>query len=69
MNTNKDEIQAAVVDMLRQRKKARVNKSEADYLAGACAALQAVFGEGDKLTSYVPPMWVLGPLTGRSVLE
>ena len=47
----------------------RGGQEEAAFLAGASMALQAVFPPDDptKLTSYVPPMWIIGPMSGRSV--
>ena len=50
-------------------KKAR--DDEAAFLAGAAAALQAVYGKegSNELTEYVRPLWMLYPLSGRSVIE
>jgi len=47
----------------------RGGQEEAAFLAGACVALQAVFPPEDpgKLTDYVPPMWIIGPMSGRSI--
>ena len=76
MTTNKSEIQTAVKEHLSGRLraqnlkgKARL-KEEAAFIAGASAALQAVFGapENPSLTDYVPPVWVTSIMIGRSVL-
>lgn len=49
--------------------KAAMN-DEAAFLAGAATALHAVFGDpaSNDLTDYVPPLWILYPMTGRSVV-
>ena len=76
MTTDKSEIQTAVEKHLSNRLrtqnlkgKARL-KEEAAFIAGASAALQAVFGapENPSLTDYVPPIWIFSIITGRSVL-
>ena len=76
MTTNKNEIQTAVEKQLSGRLraqnlkgKARL-KEEAAFIAGACAALHAVFGDPEdaRLTDYVPPVWVTSIMIGRSVL-
>lgn len=77
MNKNQEQIQQAVEDTLRARvnngSQSRNHETETAYLAGACAALQAVFGTGsarqDALTDYIPPLWIIGPMTGRSILQ
>lgn len=74
MTTNKSEIQTAVKKFLSARLrvqnlkgKARL-KEEAAFIAGASAALQAVFG-GSELTDYVPPAWIISIMAGRSILD
>lgn len=46
-------------------------REEAAFLAGAATALQAVFGKpgDDKMTEAVPVIWVLWPMSGRSVVQ
>ena len=77
MTTDKSKIQTAVKEHLSSRLrvqnlkgKARL-KEEAAFIAGASAALQAVFGdpEDDSLTDYVPPVWILSIMAGRSILD
>jgi hypothetical protein len=56
---------------LRMTPKAR-RQDEAAFLAGACCALQAVFGtpEGiEGLTDYIPPAWILAPMCGRLLAD
>ena len=54
---------------LRMTPKAR-RRDEAAFLAGACCALQAVFWTpDDKLTDYIPPVWVLAPMCGRLLAD
>ena len=80
MTTNKSEIQTAVEkhlsDRLRAQNlkgKARL-KEEASFIAGASAALHAVFGDLENpknasLTDYVPPKWIVSIMAGRSILD
>lgn len=73
MQTDKQIIKGIVEDMLRQRvhglTKKKALEEEAIFLLGASAALQAVFAIDEKeLTDYIPPMWIIGPMSGRSVL-
>jgi|LSQX01.2.fsa_nt_gb hypothetical protein len=79
MTTSKSKIQTAVKQHLSSRLraqnlkgKARL-KEEASFIAGASAALHAVFGDGDSenasLTDYVPPKWIVSIMTGRSILD
>lgn len=77
METSKAKIEAAVEARLLSRFKNLGIKpgskkgaaEEAAFLSGAATALHAVFGEReDRLTDYVPPLWVLFPMTGRSVV-
>ena len=76
MTTDKSKIQTAVKEHLSGRLraqnlkgKARL-KEEASFIAGASAALHAVFGDPEdaRLTDYVPPVWVTSIMIGRSVL-
>ena len=76
MQTDKTIISKAVETTLRNRLKTQklkgksALKEEAVFLCGAMAVLQIVFGEDkDVLTDYVRPIWIIAPLTGRSVLE
>ncbi len=81
MNTDKKAIKAAIGARLLARQatlfpnakgKSKVaGNDEAAFLAGAASALQAVFGDPNKneLTDYVPPLFILYPMTGRSVTE
>lgn len=60
--------------LLGERKNLGALESEADFLAGAMFVLTIVnmeFYEAtyNKSMDIVPPMWVLGPMSGRSVLE
>ncbi len=79
MTTSKSEIQAAVEKYLsfylrakNLKGRARL-KEEAAFIAGASAALHAVFGDGDSenanLTDYVPPKWIIFIMDGRSILD
>jgi hypothetical protein len=76
MNTDKEQIRQYIENTLRRRieghnlkGKAR-RTEEASYLAGAAAALQAVFRTDESLlTDYVPPAWVLLTLSGRSIFD
>ena len=50
-----------------ERIKSRALQSEADFYSGAASVLQFLFGKDPKeLTKIVPPMWILGVMTGRS---
>jgi hypothetical protein len=57
----------AVEEMLRKRlshvrgKKTRA-KAELEFLMGACAVSEVVYGS-------MPPKWIIYPMTGRSVLN
>ena len=77
MTTSKSEIQTAVEKHLSGRLraqnlkgKARL-KEEAAFIAGASAALHAVFGdpEDTSLTDYVHPKWIVSIMTGGSILD
>lgn len=74
MTTSKSKIQTAVKQHLSSRLraqnlkgKARL-KEEASFIAGASAALQAVFGDA-RMTDYVPPAWIISIMAGRSILD
>jgi hypothetical protein len=48
----------------------KYSEAEVNFFAGAIAALQAVYGpDADKLVPEVPMMWVLGPMSGRHIVE
>lgn len=74
MTTSKSKIQAAVKEHLSSRLRAKNLKGrarlkeEASFIAGAGAALHAVFGNAS-LTDYVPPAWIVSIMTGRSILD
>ena len=77
MTTDKSKIQTAVKERLSNRLraqnlkgKARL-KEEAAFIAGASAALHAVFGDSDdkRLTDHVPLVWILSTMVGRSILD
>jgi 4-amino-4-deoxy-L-arabinose transferase-like glycosyltransferase len=46
-------------------------RDEAAFLAGACCALQAVFGKPTDaaMTDYIPPAWLLAPMCGRLLAD
>ena len=77
MTTSKSKIQTAVKQHLSFRLRAKNLKGrarlkeEASFIAGASAALHAVFGdpENPSLTDYVPPIWIFSIITGRSILD
>ena len=80
MTTSKSKIQTAVKQHLSFRLRAKNLKGrarlkeEATFIAGASAALQAVFGDSDdpdnaRLTDYVPPAWIVSIMAGRSILD
>jgi hypothetical protein len=77
MTTSKSKIQTTVKKLLASRLrvqnlkgKARL-REEATFIAGASAALHAVFGDSEdaRLTDYVPPGWIIAIITGRSILD
>jgi len=74
MTTDKNIIQQRVEEsLLRRQASLRLSpkderRDEAGFLSGAACALQAVFGEtDDTMTDYIPPLWVMAPMTGRQV--
>lgn len=80
MNTDKASIQKSIEAHLRERLanaghsiSAKPTKAaleaQAHYLSGAMAALQAVFGENDRLTEYAPPTWVIDIMRGELVVK
>lgn len=75
METNKAVIRESIEKVLKGRievfhlKGKKAKEEEAIFLSGAAAALQAVFGNKDALTDYVPPMWVICPMSGRSIFD
>ena len=77
MTTDKSEIRTAVKKYLSYRLRAKNLKGrarlkeEATFIAGASAALDAVFGdpEAPRLTDYVPPLWIISIMAGRSILD
>ena len=77
MTTSKSKIQTAVKEHLSSRLRAQNLKGrarlkeEASFIAGASAALHAVFGDPDNasLTDYVPPKWIVSIMAGRSILD
>jgi len=77
MTTSKKIIQQRVEQSLLQRQASlRLSprderRDEAGFLSGAACALQAVFGrpDDDTMTHYVPPLWIMAPMTGRQVKD
>ena len=80
MTTDKSKIQTAVEKYLSFRLRAKNLKGrarlkeEATFIAGASAALHAVFGDPEnpedaRLTDYVPPAWIISIMSGRSILD
>jgi len=76
MQTNKELIRKSIEEGLRNRLatlnlKGKAKKTEeVAFLCGAMSALQVVFGENvTELTNYIPPIWVIASMTGRSVLD
>jgi hypothetical protein len=50
-----------------ERIKTGALQSEADFYLGAASVLQYLFGKDPKeLTEIVPPMWIIGIMSGRS---
>ena len=74
----KEEMRTKIVqkveDTLKARDKSGALKDECDFLAGAMTVLQQVnmliydSTEKDSM-EIVPPMWMLLPMCGRSVIE
>ncbi len=53
-------------------KSAAYKKAEVEFFCGAMAALQACYPDNDnpeRLTSMVPPKWVVCIMSGRPVVE
>lgn len=70
------EQQAAVEQAFRDRAKAQgwkpgtktYLKQELEFIVGAMTVLNVIYPSADgNLSREVPPMWVMGPLSGRSV--
>ena len=72
--TLQNRIKDKVENTLIQRKNTSALKDECDFLAGAMTVLQQInihiyeSTEKDSM-GIVPPMWLLLPMTGRSLLE
>lgn len=84
MNTDKQAIRQSVEKALAGRLAAQpINITRADgsptanalreqaaFLAGAMAALQAVFGEDENtLTDYAPPAWIIEIMRGTLITQ
>lgn len=76
MNTDKTAIRQSIEIALARRLGAQVRRADgsptanalreqAAFIAGAASALQAVFGEADTLTDYVPPAWIIETMRGN----
>ena len=52
-------------------KSKRGGAEEAAFLSGAAVAIQAMFPNADpeKMSEAIPPLWIIFPLSGRSVVE
>ncbi len=50
---------------------AAAKKEEAAFISGAMCAINALLPNEapEKISAAIPPMWIIGPMTGRSVLE
>lgn len=74
---SKDEIAECVETSLTKRQAdlrmtpRERKRDEAAFLAGACCALQAAFGDPDAegTTDYIPPAWILAPMCGRTLAD
>ena len=60
---------AAAQDYKRGTRKYAV--AEAEYFCGAMAALNAAFPDEDptRLSSVVPPIWIVNAMAGRNIVE
>ena len=70
----RDQIVQKVEDTLKARDKSGALKDECDFLAGAMTVLGNInillYGETEEQSmGIVPPLWILYPMSGRSVLE
>lgn len=63
MNYNWETVRKKVEKTAVARKQSKVLRSEADYFAGAMAALEALTGESPNT------YWVMSILTGRSIVK
>ena len=73
-NTFKLKAGIKVTSLLRERHNSGALESEADFFAGAMLILSLVnrefYGASyEESMDIVPPMWVIGPMSGRSLLE
>ncbi len=59
----------ARLDNLFPKKGQKRLTAEADIICGAAIALQVLFGEDNKLTSVIPPIWIINPMSGRPIIE
>ena len=76
---DKKDVQLEIEESLRRRLEnfglppgsLRGLKMQAEFLSGAMAALQAIFPDDDpeRLSSAIPPSWVINVLSGRSTIE
>lgn len=83
MNTDKTAIRQSIEIALSRRLGARLTtvrntkgkptaealREQAAFIAGAAAALQAVFGDpkADLLTDYVPPSWIISAIRNELI--
>lgn len=81
MNTDKAKIRSFIEQQLKSRlqgqaittgtKAGKATKAalqeQAAFIAGAGAALQAVFGKDDTLTDYFSPSWLISVLRGELI--
>ena len=68
----RNEIKKYCESVIKTRIKDNVCESEADFFAGAMSALCVInelhFGtEPDMIMDMTPPMWYIGPMSGRSI--
>ncbi len=76
---DKPALVAAIQDSLRNRLQAlevklgtaTALKHEAAFMSGAMCAINALKPNDDpnKISEWIPPMWCIAPMTGRSVLD
>jgi len=76
--TQKDKFKSTVKERVEKVGKIRLKdgacESEADFFAGAMAVMLVInemyFGsDDDNLMDIVPPMWFIGPMSGRSLKD
>lgn len=77
-NINKDEFRSACINYVERqligRHKNGVLKDEVDYFAGAISVMMVVNeiffdSEPNNIMDICPPMWLIGPMTGRSYIK